>query len=286
MRRWSAPTRNRVAAAVAAAVATCSAVACLPPPTPPAKAPPSAAGTCRPDPFTSDAARFLNTWGAGHSLTVAVFDDRTGCWYHLNRERRVTTASVVKAEIMAGALLSAQNAGRSLSVRERNLVSPMIRESANAPASTLWVRLGGAAGMDRIGRTFGLEATNETSPTWGLTTTTAEDQARFIHRLVQGDGPLNEASRGEAWRFLQDIRPDQRWGVRSGVPATWAVGHKNGFAPSRCCGWRANSVGYVADPAGGGYAIAIFTDGWPNLARGIPLVDAAAATVATTLTAT
>ena len=36
----------------------------------------------------------------------------------------------------------------------------------------------------------------------------------------------------------------------------------------------------VADPAGGGYAIAVFTDGWPNLAAGIPLVEGAASAVA------
>jgi hypothetical protein len=159
----------------------------------------------------------------------------------------------------------------------------MMRESANSPASTLWVSLGGATGMDRIGRTFGLLTTTETSPTWGLTSTTAEDQARFIHRLLQIDGPLNAASRGEAWRFLQDIRSDQRWGVRSGVPAGWPAGNKNGFAGSRCCGWRVNSVGYIADPTGGGYSLAIFTDRWPNLSAGIPLVDAVAATVARSL---
>ena len=127
-------------------------------------------------------------------------------------------------------------------------------------------------------------ATDEVAPKWGLTTTTAEDQARFLASIVQGPSPLDSASRARAWSYLTAITPSQRWGVRAGVPEGWTVGHKNGFAGSACCGWRANSVGYAADPAGGGYAVAVFTDGWPNLAAGIPLVEGAASAVAAALT--
>jgi hypothetical protein len=45
-----------------------------------------------------------------------------------------------------------------------------------------------------------------------------------------------------------------------------------------------NSVGYVADPDGGGYSIAILSDGWGSLAEGIPTVEAVAARVSGTLT--
>jgi hypothetical protein len=72
--------------------------------------------------------------------------------------------------------------------------------------------------------------------------------------------------------------------VPKGVPADWQVGHKNGFFDSTCCGWRVNSVGYVADPDGGGYSIAILSDGWGSLAEGIPTVEAVAARVSGTLT--
>ena len=223
-------------------------------------------------------------WGDQHHLTAAAFDDRTGCWYHLGRGRRVTTASVVKAEILGGVLLRAQNEGRQLTTSERSRVSPMIRSSDNAGASALWASLGGQRGMERVGAAFGLTETDEVAPIWGLTSTTAEDQARLMERLVQGDGPLTEAGRGEAWAYLRDIRSDQRWGVRTGVPPDWEVGHKNGFAGSRCCGWRVNSAGYVADPNGGGYAIAVLSDGWPNQAAGVPIVGAVASVVARSLT--
>lgn len=138
--------------------------------------------------------------------------------------------------------------------------------------------------MERVGAELGLVATDEVAPTWGLTTTTAEDQARLLASIAQGPSPLDAMSRTRAWSYLTGVVPSQRWGVRAGVPDGWVVGHKNGFAGSACCGWRVNSVGYVADPAGGGYAIAVLSDGWSSQAQGVPLVEAAARSVAAALT--
>lgn len=256
--------------------------ACLPGAPPPG----SPTGVCRPDPFTPEVVAVLDAYGAErHHLTVAVYDDRSGCWYHLRRGLRATTASVVKIEIMAGTLLAAQRAGRALTVREHQRLSAMVGRSDDAAASALWSALGGEPGMERLGAEFGLGATNEVAPTWGLTTTTAEDQARFVATLVQGPTPLDLGARVRAWGYLTSIDPGQRWGVRAGVPDGWTVGHKNGFAGSGCCGWRVNSVGYAADPGGGGYAIAVFSDSWRSLAEGIPLVEGAARSVASALTA-
>lgn len=261
------------------AVAMLAAVGCYPPDPPPG--PPT--GDCRPNPFTAQFQRNLDAFGgAVHHVTAAVFDDRTGCWYHLRRGQRVTTASVVKVEIMAATFLRAQDRGRDLTQWELGAVTRMIHSSDNPSASSLWVNLGGGGAMSNYGARLGLRATVETSPTWGLTSTTAEDQAEFIHRLLQGN-VLQPSGRGLAWWELRHIRGDQRWGVRAGVPAGWEVGHKNGFAGSRCCGWRVNSVGYVADPAGGGYSIAILSDRWASLPQGVPMVEAVASAVSASL---
>jgi hypothetical protein len=272
--------RTRLALIAVVAVATMGAVACEPPAPPPG--PPT--GDCRPDPFDAQFQRDLDAFGAAaHHLTVAVFDDRTGCWYHLRRGQRVTTASVVKIEIMAATILRAQDQGRPVTDWEMARMTPMIHSSDDAAASALWVDLGGAGAMSAYGDRLGLTDTVETEPKWGLTSTTAEDQARFVHQLLQG-GVLDPSGRALAWWQLGHIREDQRWGVPRGVPADWEVGHKNGFFNSSCCGWRVNSVGYVADPGGGGYSVAILSDGWGSLAEGIPTVDAIAARVSGTLT--
>ncbi|MFN8052850.1 MAG: serine hydrolase [Acidimicrobiales bacterium] len=272
--------RVRIAALVVSTAAL--AAACLPTPPPPG----APSGVCRADPFTPDVVATLGAFGAErHHLTASAYDDRTGCWYRLFPGRRVSTASVVKVEIMAGTLLRAQNAGREPTGWELGRIAPMIHRSDNASASALWSSLGGEPGMERIGAALGLDTTDEVGPVWGLSTTTADDQARFLSSIAQGPSPLSPHSRDLAWRFLTDIDPAQRWGVRAGVPDTWTVGHKNGFAGSACCGWRVNSVGYAADPAGGGYSLAVLSDGWPTLAAGIPMVEAVARTVAASLTA-
>ena len=260
------------------AVTTVAVVGCQPVAPPPG--PPT--GECT-DPFVPAVVAELDRIGNGHHLTAAVFDDRSGCWYHYRRGQRVTTASVVKVEIMAGVLHRAQAQGRGLTDRERTAILPMMSASDDATASSLWSSLGGEPGMERVGAPFGLTQTAEVAPGWGLSSTTAEDQAGFVSRLVQGPGPLDDRWRGVAWFFLRTVRPDQRWGVGAGVPADWQVGLKNGFAGSRCCGWRVNSVGYVADPRGGGYSIAVLSDGWPSQAAGVPIVEAVAASVSTVL---
>lgn len=262
-----------------AAVAVVAASSCEPAPPPPG--PPT--GTCRPNPFTAEFQRNIDAFSAArHHVTASVYDDRSGCWYHLRFGQRVTTASVVKVEIMGAAMLRAQDQGRGLTQWELGHVTNMIHSSNDPAASAMWVSLGGGAAMAGYGNRLGLLETVETSPTWGLTSTTAYDQARFVGSLVQG-GIVAPNFRALAWWELRNIRADQRWGVRAGVPAGWQVGHKNGFADSRCCGWRVNSVGYVSDPGGGGYAIAILSDGWPSLGSGIPMVEHVARTVAGSL---
>lgn len=274
-RRQLRCTRTVVVALVT--LGTFGLTACDPPSPPPS--PPT--GACRPQPFTDGFQQHLDSLGAAaHHVTAAVYDDRTGCWYHLRQGMRVTTASVVKIEVMAATMLRAQDRRRELSRSEMSRIHPMVTASDNAATTSLWGDLGGVRAMRSYGARLGLDATEVTEPLWGMTSTTAEDQAGFVERLMQGGVPLSPAMRGLAWVYLRGIRADQRWGVRAGVPAGWEVGHKNGFAGSSCCGWRVNSVGYVADPSGGGYSVAILSDGWASMGQGIPMVEAVARQVA------
>ena len=271
---------RRLVAVAVVAVAMAVVTGCEPPAPPPG--PPT--GECKPDPFTVQFQRDIDAYGAGaHNVTAAVYDDRTGCWYHLRRGQRVTTASVVKLEIMAAALLRAQDQGRGLTEWEQSRIKPMMHSSDDPAASALWVNLGGGRAMSDYGTRLGLHATIETEPKWGLTSTTAEDQAAFVHRLLQTD-LVQPGPRGYAWWQMRNVRGDQRWGISRGVPGDWEYGLKNGFFDSTCCGWRVNSVGYVADPEGGGYSIAVLSDGWRSLDQGIPMVEAVAAQVSGTLT--
>jgi beta-lactamase class A len=213
------------------------------------------------------------TW-PGHRITAAVLDVRTGCAYGFRPSERVTTASVLKVELYAGILLRAQSQGRWLTSSEAAGAWPMITESANPPASTFFSSLGGARGVDALSRTFGMSETGGANP-WGLTVTSAADQVHLLDQVVVGrSGPLSAPYRQALVDAMRNVVPSQRWGIGAGLPPGWTVTLKNGFADSRCCGWRTNSVGYVQPPDGGpGYVVAVLTDGWSSQAEGVAVVE-------------
>ncbi len=238
----------------------------------PVRARTASPSTCPTTPFTSAFDAALRARWPGQRFSVAVHDRRDGCRYDYRPDLRITTASVMKAEILAGLLLRAQAEGRGLTRWEHDRVVPMISRSDNPTATALWTSLGGTAGMRRVDAAFGLSQTAQGSP-WGGTATSARDRTRLMRLLVTSDGgPLGPTYRTIARQYLLGVVPQQRWGITSGIPAGTTVPMKNGFASSQCCRWRLNSSG-VVEVAGGGYVVTIMSDGWPNEGSGIQGVE-------------
>lgn len=235
------------------------------------------------EPFDADFVQAFAARYPAQRFTAAVYDRRTGCEYDMHRDERITTASVFKVEVMAGALLRAQEQGRSLTAAERSLIGPMITESANAPTSQLFLELGGPAGFAELHQRFGLVETSVPPLTWGLTLTSARDQVSLIRQVLLGEyGPLAAGSRAEARSLMTSVVPTQTWGITAGVEPRWTVAQKNGFAGS-AVGWRVNSVGFVEDLQGSGYAVAILSVGWGSQAPGVAAVEEISRQVAATL---
>ena len=85
--------------------------------------------------------------GRADNVTVAVEDLTTGQIYQFRPGVVENTASTLKVDILATLLTQAQAAGRSLTPEEQSLAVPMIEESLDSAADTLWTRLGpGAVG--------------------------------------------------------------------------------------------------------------------------------------------
>lgn len=236
------------------------------------------------DPFAPALADELAADYPGKRFSAEVTDSRTGCTFVLNPELRITTASVIKIEVMAGILLRAQREGRSLTTWEADRIGPMIRESSDPETSELWLSLGGAPGMEALDAEFGMIHTIHASPGWGATSTSAHDQVTLVRQVV-GDwaGPLDSASKALARSYMTTVIESQQWGITAGVPDDWTVALKNGFYPLTGIGWRINSVGVAEDPTGGGYAVAILTDGWGTEAEGIEANEGVARAVAANL---
>ena len=209
----------------------------------------------------------------GARFTAAVHDHRTGCRYTLNGDLEITTASVIKAQVLAGVLLAAQEAGRQLSPREAADVELMMHYSHNRPpTSRLYLEIGSAAGMEELDTRFGIAGTSHTAR-YGGTLSTAEDRTRLVEQLLIGGGPLSMESVQEAWEWMSGVSAVQSWGVTAGLPAGYEAALKNGFYPMSGAEWRLGTTGVVRDPNGGAYAMTVMTDNNPSESAGIALVE-------------
>ena len=217
-------------------------------------------------------------------FTVSVHDYRTGCAYNLNPDLRMTAASVMKAQILAGVLLLKQGAGQELSSRERNNVALMMHHSHNfPPASELYTLVGGVHGMEKLDVRFGLADTVH-SVRYGATVTSAADRTRLVGQMLVGGGPLDFRSVVAAWDWMSRVNIIQSWGVSAGLPPGHEAALKNGFYPARGGGWRAATTGVVRTPFGGAYALTVLTDRNVNESAGIELVETIVTHINTALT--
>jgi len=149
---------------------------------------PAAAAGCA-DVFPASYVAALDRTYPGLRITAAVFDTRTGCWHDLHRERRLTTASVVKAGVLGSVLLRAQDAGRTLTSSELTLAAPMIRLSHNPPTSSLYASIGGPAGLDRYETRLGATAETRYGSSFGATVTSARDRTLVSCTCCTAAGP-------------------------------------------------------------------------------------------------
>lgn len=209
----------------------------------------------------------------GARFTAAVNDHRTGCRYRLNGDLEITTASVIKAQVLAGVLLAAQDAGRPISPSEAADIELMMHYSHNRPpTSRLYLQIGGAAGMEELDERFGIAGTSHTA-WYGRTLSTAGDRTLLVEQLLIGGGPLDDESVQEAWQWMSGVTAAQSWGVTAGLPAGYEAALKNGFYPMSGAGWRLGTTGVVRDPYGGSYAMTVMTDNNPSESAGIRLVE-------------
>ncbi|GGN79337.1 hypothetical protein GCM10011579_063650 [Streptomyces albiflavescens] len=252
----------------------------------------AAPASVRSDTATTDARALVQPQGRAR-VTAAVFDlDGTG------REPAVygddtpyDTASIVKVDILAAALLKAQDTGHALTAQERDQAEAMIERSDNAAANALWRRIGLAPGLEAANKRLGLTATKGgPGAKWGLTRTTASDQIRLLRAVFDtgsaspgGSTALTEASRTYIRTLMTRIVGEQAWGVSAAGGSGWAL--KNGWLQRNTTGlWDVNSVGRVT-ANGRHYLVAVLSDGNTSMKDGIALVEREARAAVTSATA-
>ena len=233
------------------------------------------------DPLSGAAAAYVAVRSG--TVLAAVYDVTTGQSWRLGAGPAQAEASVVKLDILE-TLLARQDGGQ-LSQGDRALAESMIEDSDNDAATSLWDEAGGAEGIGVYNGRAGLSRTTPSQcvtcagfpwPGWGLTTTVPQDQLTLLKQLVvPGPRPLlSQAERSYTLSLMENVTPDQAWGVSGGVPAGVTVALKNGWLPLNDANtdWQVNSVGWISG-ASRDYLIAVLSTGNPTEQYGIDTIN-------------
>jgi hypothetical protein len=236
--------------------------------------------------------RLVSDWknivnNRGGLIDIAVYNHNTGKIAHYsNSGGTFNTASIVKLSILEALLLDDQNNGESLTYSQLADATPMIENSDNNAATDLWDLLGGAPAMDSFFNQIGATSTTAgLQDEWGLTQTTALDQLKVLNALAYPGTTLTESSATAANSLLDQVEPDQRWGVSGGIPAGVGIELKNGWLPDADTSnsyentddWIINSIGHIHGD-GADYTIAVLTDGNSSEQYGIDTIQSLSAT--------
>lgn len=235
------------------------------PRSPAASASPAAAG-----PLGTQAESYL---AARRGRTeMAVYDLTAGRQWTLGSQRLQAEGSVVNLEILQAVMHQREVRRTVLSLAEQELTPPMIEQSDAGAAAAMWRDVGGVKGMRAFDHAARLLHTAPATP--ALTTTTPQDQITLLRQIVQPSAVLDARSRQYVLRLMENVIPEQRWGVSGGVPVGVTVALKDGAAAPAAGrrGWQVNSVGMVS---GGGrrYLMAMFSSGNPSEQYGIDTLD-------------
>ena len=239
------------------------------------------------DPLGSAAASYVSRRDG--VVVAAVYDLRTGQTWQFGQGQPQDEASVVKLDVLETLLAERGRSGIDLSAGDRTLAEQMIEDSDNDAATSLWDEVGGASGIRSFNTSAGLADTVPSAcvncpgfpwPGWGLTTTVPGDQLTLLRTLVEPNSLLTSTERRYALSLMENVTPDQRWGVTGGVPAQATVALKNGWLPLNSANnnWQINSVGWISG-SGRDYLIAVLTTGNPTEQYGIDTINQLAAMV-------
>lgn len=211
-------------------------------------------------------------------IDIAVYNHATKETAHYTNApgKKFVTASTIKLSILEKILLDNQATGRTMTDYQMAQAIPMITQSDNGSASILWNEAGGGAAMQDFFEQIGTTDTVANAyGSWGVTITTAADQLKVAEQIANTDTVLTPSSITIANELLDNVNPEQRWGVPGGVPAGIIARVKNGWLDDASAGndfadtsyWTNNSVGYIEGELNGKkikYSMAEFSSGNPD----------------------
>ncbi|MCQ1986536.1 class A beta-lactamase-related serine hydrolase [Arthrobacter sp. zg-Y844] len=211
-------------------------------------------------------------------FSVALQDNRTGKSWIENPDGRYLEASLVKVPILLTLVRQATEEQRSFTAKEEYLATLMIEYSDNEATTELYGRLGGREELNRTYELIGVEDT-EAGEVWGAGETTAGDQLRIARTVACGADWLDPDLLAFAVGLMENVCPEQNWGINAGVQAPDAeVALKNGWLQDDDAVWNVGSAGFVRT-GGSDYSIVVLSSRNSTLEEGIGIVEGVASVI-------
>jgi hypothetical protein len=207
-------------------------------------------------PGVRDATRYANRRRGSVSFAII---DLEGQIDGFGAHRTAPAASVFKAMLLVTYLRQARH--RTLSEDDRSLLGPMIRRSDNEAATRVDDIVGRRA-INRLARDAQMRDFDYHRTVWGLTRTSARDQALFFYKLERYVPDRHDAY---ARRLLASIVRSQRWGVARVRPDGWELFFKGGWGSAT---GRVNHQAAFLERHQHRVALAILTEFSPRHAYG------------------
>ncbi|MEL5938290.1 serine hydrolase [Tetragenococcus halophilus] len=181
-----------------------------------------------------------------NSLEFSVYDlenDENYTYSNNGKEEKYVTASIAKVAIAMLLLHEKEENQEDLTGEETDLLSSMIMHSDNEAATTILDSLGGYSSLQQLFDDLEMNDTKADEETWGKTTTTTKDQIKLLQELYTPSRYLSEDSQEQIIDLMDQIDPDQSWGVYAGSSD---VTFKNGWLPDDINDeWTVTSIGKV-----------------------------------------
>jgi Beta-lactamase enzyme family len=187
--------------------------------------------------------------------------DLRGRMHVYNHRDTAPTASVIKVMFLAAYLRQRSVRHRHLHHSDRRLLGPMIKHSDNV-AATRVRDIVGAHAINRLAHRARMRDFHFDSRVWGLSRTSARDQARFMYRFHRY---IPKRHRHYARHLLHSIVPSQRWGIAKARPRGWRLYFKGGWGTGT--GRVDHQVAFLQNHRGR-VAVAILTEFDPSHAYG------------------
>ncbi len=211
---------------------------------------------------------------------VTVYIPATDQYYLHNASQEFPMASSMKIPIMLTMLSQVEKQNRPLTDGEAQQLEAMIESSDNDAAKSLYQEVGAASGVMNFLNSHELYGIIPDPNTWGTSTASTQAMVDLLSALSAGE-LLSATGTAYALSLMQNVVPDQRFGIGDTAPRGSIVSMKNGWLLLDQ-GWAVNSSGIVQTPRIT-YILSVYTMGGTSQEGSMRIISTICRQIATAL---